>query len=313
MTRIDFGPEIAAQLEPALRREWLVANGLGGYASGTIAGIPTRVYHGLLVGSLRPPVQRRVVVAGVLAWVTVDGGRMALHALEHEDGRIEPRGFEHLAAFELDGARPVWTWAIGDVRVELRVWMTHGANTTYVRWALAGGGARRPVSLEVTPLVTWRDHHEVSVAFEPRPHLRPCAPAPMAHGFAVRFPGAEAELRLLWDGAVADPTTGWVTGLRHRAETARGLPDRTDALAAGRFGATVAAERPVTLVLTIEPDQPAPARGRARRRCGTRGRAARAGGSGSREALTAGCAAGCAGGCAAGCAGGCAGGCAPGG
>ena len=89
--RIAFGPEISAQLEPALRREWLVANGLGGYASGTIGGVPTRVYHGLLVASLRPPVRRRVVVAGALIWLTVDGRRTALHALERDAGGVEPR------------------------------------------------------------------------------------------------------------------------------------------------------------------------------------------------------------------------------
>ena len=257
-SRIAFGPEVGAQLEPAIRREWLVTNALGGYAAGTVAGVPTRVYHGLLVASLRPPVQRRVVVAGALVWLTVEGRRTALHALEHADGRVEPRGFEHLARFELDGARPVWTWELGDVRVEHRVWMAHGANTTYVRWALAPGSAHRSVSLEVTPLVTWRDHHDVSATFEPRPNLRPCAPAPMAHGLRARFPAAEAELRMLWDGDAADPASDWLTGLRHRAETARGLPDRTDVLAAGRFRTTLEPDRAATLVLTIEHEPPAP-------------------------------------------------------
>ena len=66
----------------------------------------------------------------------------------------------------------MWTFALGDVRLEKRVWMAHGASTTYVRWSLAPGSASRAIALEVTPLVTWRDHHATASAFEPRPSRR---------------------------------------------------------------------------------------------------------------------------------------------
>ena len=72
---IDFGPEIAADLPNALRREWLVTNGLGGYPSGTVAGVNTRRYHGLLVVAVAPPVQRTVLVAGSVDWATHAGER----------------------------------------------------------------------------------------------------------------------------------------------------------------------------------------------------------------------------------------------
>src|SRR6266446_2287639 len=75
---IDFGPEIAADLPNALRREWLVTNGLGGYASGTIAGVNTRRYHGLLVAALAPPVERTVLVAGSIDFAEYDGRRYSL-------------------------------------------------------------------------------------------------------------------------------------------------------------------------------------------------------------------------------------------
>src|SRR6266851_3135445 len=73
---VDFGPAVAADLPNALRREWLVTNGLGGYASGTVTGVNTRRYHGLLVAALTPPVQRKVLVAALDEWVRSDGGDM---------------------------------------------------------------------------------------------------------------------------------------------------------------------------------------------------------------------------------------------
>src|SRR5947209_8297646 len=89
---VSFGPAIAADLEAALRREWLVTNGLGGYASGTLAGVNTRRYHGLLVAALEPPVERTVLVAGSIDWAEYDGHRYPLSSHEYGDGTIDPPG-----------------------------------------------------------------------------------------------------------------------------------------------------------------------------------------------------------------------------
>src|SRR5712692_7662912 len=80
---VSFGPEITADLPGALRREWLVTNGLGGYASGTIAGVATRRYHGLLVAALAPPVERTVLVAGTIDWADYGGHRYPLSTHEY--------------------------------------------------------------------------------------------------------------------------------------------------------------------------------------------------------------------------------------
>src|SRR6266849_3845770 len=86
---IDFGPEIGGDLPNALRREWLVTNGLGGYASGTIAGVITRRYHGLLVATLAPPVERTVLVGGTTDWAAYAGERYALSTHEYADGTVD--------------------------------------------------------------------------------------------------------------------------------------------------------------------------------------------------------------------------------
>ena len=115
---IDFGPEIAADLPNALRREWLVTNGLGGYASGTVAGVNTRRYHGLLVATLAPPVERTVLVGGTVDWAAYAGERYALSTHEYADGTVDPHGHRNLVGFRLDGTLPVWTFALSDALLE---------------------------------------------------------------------------------------------------------------------------------------------------------------------------------------------------
>jgi hypothetical protein len=111
---VSFGREVCGDLAAALRREWLVTNGLGGYASGTVAGVNTRRYHGLLVAALAPPVERTLLVGGSVEWATYDGRRYPLSTHEYGDGTIDPRGFRHLQSFALEGTLPVWTFALGD-------------------------------------------------------------------------------------------------------------------------------------------------------------------------------------------------------
>src|SRR3954467_14792607 len=79
---IDFGREICGDLNAALRREWLVTNGLGGYASATLPGLVSRSYHGVLVAALDPPVERTVLVAALDEWVAYDGERYPLSTQE---------------------------------------------------------------------------------------------------------------------------------------------------------------------------------------------------------------------------------------
>ena len=230
---IELGPATCRDLETGLRREWLVTNGLGGYAFGTIAGPATRVYHGLLVAALAPPVSRTVLVGGLMEWATVDGEGVSLHAHEHADGRVDGDGYRRLETVRLDGMRPVFTYAIGDVRIEKRVWMADGANTTYVRYASVG--ADRPIELVVTPLTTHRDHHETANATGGIP---------------------AGPLRVLAPGGSFTPNGRWLRDFHHREETARGLDDRSDLWAIGEVRLVLERDRPATLILTAEGGEP---------------------------------------------------------
>jgi predicted glycogen debranching enzyme len=104
---VRFGREVCGDLTAALRREWLVTNGLGGYASGTLAGIATRRYHGLLVAALAPPAGRTVLVGGAVEWAVYGGQRYPLSAHQYADGTVDPHGYRHVQTFALGGMLPV--------------------------------------------------------------------------------------------------------------------------------------------------------------------------------------------------------------
>jgi predicted glycogen debranching enzyme len=130
MNQIVLGRADCGNLEIALKKEWLVTNGLGGYASGTVAGANTRRYHGLLVAALRPPLGRTVMVAKIDGVAHNSLAAYPLVTNEYADGTIDPHGYRFLESFHLDGLIPVWTFALGEAHLEQRIWMEHGHNTT---------------------------------------------------------------------------------------------------------------------------------------------------------------------------------------
>src|SRR5437660_1794590 len=98
---IEFGPDTCGDLGAALSREWLETNSLGGFASSTLAGMNTRRYHGLLVASLRPPVERYVLLSKLEETLVVDGRRYDLSANQYP-GTVHPEGYRLLQRFRLD-------------------------------------------------------------------------------------------------------------------------------------------------------------------------------------------------------------------
>src|ERR1700689_4301506 len=119
--------------DSARRHEWLVTNGLGGFACGTVAGANTRRYHGFLVASLNPPVQRTLLVAKVELSAQYLGTETDLSANEFAGGTISGQGFVHLESFTVVDGIPVWRYALADALLEARIFMAPGANTSYLR------------------------------------------------------------------------------------------------------------------------------------------------------------------------------------
>lgn len=241
---IAFGRGVCGDLDAGLRREWLLANGLGGYAMGTLAGVSTRRYHGWLTAALTPPVRRTVVVGGLDEWLVAGERRTPLSSFEFADGTQAPDGWRHLESFRLEGTLPVWRYAIGERIIERHAWMVHGENTTLVRYTLVRGAAAR---LEVTPLLAWRDHHSLQ-----SPGGDPSDVSALTRGLRVVTPVPGLVISVSASAGAFMPDAAWWWGFHHREETARGQDDRSDLFAPGRFALDLHPGRPVDLVLTAE-------------------------------------------------------------
>ena len=156
---IAFDQNICRDLKEASSREWLETNGIGGFASSTIAGMNTRRYHGLLIAATQPPVGRMVLVSKLEETLIIDGTRYDLSTNTYA-GAVHPRGHEYLSAFRLD-PWPISTFEIAGVTIEKSIFMPHGSNTTVVRYTLLGA-KRGNVRLEVRPLIAFRDYHSTT-------------------------------------------------------------------------------------------------------------------------------------------------------
>jgi predicted glycogen debranching enzyme len=155
--KLNFGREICNYLQIAESREWLVTNGIGGYAFGTIAGVSTRRYHGLLIAALKPPVARTLLLTKLDETVSYNGSSYDLATNRWEDGTIAPQGYLNIESFHLEGTTPVWNFAFADGLLEKRIWMQQGENTTYIRYSYLRGS--NSLNLSLKALVNYRDHH----------------------------------------------------------------------------------------------------------------------------------------------------------
>ncbi|MEY2439674.1 MAG: hypothetical protein QOI34_1059, partial [Verrucomicrobiota bacterium] len=147
--------------ESLLDREWIVTNGLGGYASGTVSGAITRRYHGLLIAALPAPLGRMVMWNHVSEFLRfADNDVVSLGGEERAGGQLDLHGADYLREFRLEDGLPVWTYQVRDLVLEKRVLLPHLQNTVHVIYRIAGGAARP--RLELRPAFHFR-HHETAV------------------------------------------------------------------------------------------------------------------------------------------------------
>lgn len=247
MSEIRVGRERLGHLDSATALEWLVTNGIGGYASGTVGGALTRRYHGLLVAALKPPVDRTLLLAKFAERVCVAGEWVDLDLNHWVGGSSSPLGHLQLESFRLESGVPVWTWAIGDTRLEKRVWMEQGQNTTYVQYRLAAGPA--PVTLSLRALTNCRDHHDTTSRGEWTAHVEAAT-----GGLMVRAKEDGPSLWLFAEGATVTPAHVWYRNFTLAIETERGLDDREDHLLVGEFTRELAPGEAFTVVASTQHD-----------------------------------------------------------
>ncbi|HET6438989.1 MAG TPA: amylo-alpha-1,6-glucosidase [Anaeromyxobacter sp.] len=231
-----------------LEREWLVANGLGGYASGTVAGVCTRRYHGLLVAAL-PGLGRTVMLSHLADQIRIRGGPPVRLWGEEKRAGLELHGTEHLREFRLEAGLPVWVFAAAGTVVEKRLLVVHEQNTVLVSYRLLSGDG--PVRLTLRPGVHFR------------PHDAPVSGPPLLYVLEVK--NGRFQIRAQ-DEPRFPPLRLWVGGGRpaftveeqrlaevvYRAEGSRGYDQQGELHSPGRFRVDLGPD-PVHFLATTEP------------------------------------------------------------
>jgi predicted glycogen debranching enzyme len=225
MTCISFGRQTTGDLGAASAREWLVTDGLGGFAMGTVAGLGTRRYHGLLVVATAPPIGRMLGLAALDAVATIGDHHFQLATHEWSGGAVSPTGHLLLDRFDLIDGVPRWTWSAGPLSIQMELAMSRGRPGVATVWTLLSAPADA-VRLDVAALATWRDAHGERHA-DGSPDV-----AEVADGFV--FEGA---YRVSGPDFRRDGT--WYHGVHHREEAARGLSADEDLARPGTRGSAI--------------------------------------------------------------------------
>jgi predicted glycogen debranching enzyme len=226
---ITYGTQVTGSLPEGATREWLVPDGRGGYAMGTVSGLRTRRYHCLLAVAGSTPGQRQVALVALDPVLRLPSGATArLGTHEWASGALAPAGYAYLERFDLVDGLPRWRWRIGGLVLErvLAMLRQDGARPALgvVHRLVAGG----PVRLELEALCTWRDQHAERYASGPPPRVEQVADGAVVEG-AYRLAGPG------WQ-----PAGEWYVGARLREEVERGLAAQEDLWLAGRFAADLA-------------------------------------------------------------------------
>ncbi|HEY0754360.1 MAG TPA: amylo-alpha-1,6-glucosidase [Ktedonobacteraceae bacterium] len=154
---ITFDRTLCCNLDETIAREWLITNGLGGYAAGTVAGTLTRMQQGLLVAALDEEAVPQLLMAKIDEEVLFDQRTYYLGTNEYRDGTLNPAGFVHLEAFRLEEGLPIFTYRLGGVEgvmLEKRIWMHQGQNTTFIQYRVLRTQTTQTNS--ASPAAIWR-------------------------------------------------------------------------------------------------------------------------------------------------------------
>jgi glycogen debranching enzyme len=251
------GPEVCQDVQQGLDREWLVTNGLGGYASGSLVGATTRSYHGLLVAALSPPVERMVLVTKIDEEVTLpDGNVLKLGVNEYQESDVvDPQGHRYLDSVALEGDIPCFRYRLTEtLSLEKRIWMEYGQNTTYVQYIVHSSeqeqdAAEQAIKISLLPFCVARDYHATLKGDESWHFLV----EGQGNRCRVQAYDSAPSFHMVGDPQMTFTPTGfWYWRVLHRRDRERGLPDLEDVYQPGIFQASVQPEQHLTLVLSAE-------------------------------------------------------------
>jgi predicted glycogen debranching enzyme len=224
--------------------EWLEADGLGGFASGTSALLRTRRYHGLLLSATRPPSERVLLVNGVIVYADTPRGAYALSSDRYAPDVTHPDGSARVRTFTTE-RWPSWTFDLGPTSIAFELLVVHGMPATILRWRKTGD---EPISLRVRPLLSCRDLHALAHAND-----------------SFRFASERTGDRIVWrpyedapgivcaqNGAFTHAPE-WYRNFLYTEERARGLDHLEDLASPGELRFSL--EEPASIVFACETEE----------------------------------------------------------
>lgn len=268
-------PSLAEEFDIQITREWLITNGRGGYASGTVLGMPTRRYHGLLVASARPPLNRWLLLAAVLERVSINGRVHEFASFEFNQA-LHPQGYRYQSGFDVSNdPRGPWVrfdFEADEVRLTRHVLLSRERDEVQIAYRIDGPSGAEVV-LDVLPFTPMRDFHGITHRFEGGFPVHP------GEGRAVveAYPGGprlvmSMEHSKSGEPAVFEHQPDWWNGFVYREELHRGFDEREDLFVPGFFrisgsgsmevrfraaadftGGEVKAEEPAAVCVAIPP------------------------------------------------------------
>lgn len=236
--------------EALLTREWLISNGLGGYASGTVSGVRTRRYHGMLVAALPAPLGRMMMFNHLAERITLPNGEIVqIGGEERGHDQLTLYGTNYLAEFRLEMGLPVWRYEVGEVVLEKQIFLTHMQNSVYIVYRSLAG--RDAVRLELEPAMHFRPHNaETSIPFT---HDYTLSVMGDRYEVAVNPDYPVLRMALYGEKAAMTLTGGTKREVFYRAEADRGYESRGVLWTPGTFRVDLAPGQEATLVASTEP------------------------------------------------------------
>lgn len=232
---ISLGKEKLSNFEESIRKEWIITNGLGGYASSTVLGINTRKYHGLLVAALHPPGDRRVCLTKLDEEVNIGNKIYPLSANEFQDG-IFPRGYMFLKEFSLSPF-PKYTYAVEDVEVQKTIFAPYEKNAVIAFYQVLNRTGSN-VKIRVFPLINWRHFHTVTDRWKITWEF---VQKREDKGVDIRFGAPQSTLMMTTTEGQYSPTGKWIEKVYFREEAKRAESYLDDSYQLGYFEVNVKA------------------------------------------------------------------------
>jgi len=242
-----FGKSSWRNFERGVEREWLLTNGIGGFASSTIIGANTRRYHGLLIASLKPPVQRHLIISQINESISINNLDYDLYSFKTPGCVLE--GFRYLQKFEFDSI-PGFVYAVEDVLVEKKVCMVYGKNTVCITYHIINGV--NSIKIRLAPLVNFRDYHG-----ESRRHHMQFSRKTCPNGIKINPYNLDLTIGIYCtEGTFIKLEDCWFYNMQYPIEMERGLNYTEDHYIPGYFEVEVEPGRDmhITLTATVEED-----------------------------------------------------------